>query len=203
MTDQTGVYEPIEQEQWLSDSQELPARPRRRLPGPVPLALLGVLLIACGFIGGVLVEKGRSSEGSGSTGGSLSSRLAGLRSAALTGGGDSGGGFAARFGSGGGATVGQVAYVHGDTLYVTDAQGNTVKVRTSEASTVTKTVKADVKQIHPGETVTVTGMRSSSGALLARSISVGSGAAGLGALLGGAPAGSSRAGGAGQSLFGG
>ncbi|HVR09750.1 MAG TPA: hypothetical protein VMW75_17035 [Thermoanaerobaculia bacterium] len=202
MTDQTNVYEPIEPEQWLPDSQELPARPRRRPLGPVPLALLGVLLIACGFIGGVLVEKEQSSAGSDPTASGLSSRLAGLRST-LAGGGASGGGFAARFGSGGGATIGQVAYVHGDILYVTDAQGNTVQVRASEASTVTKTVKADIKQIHPGETVTVAGMRSSSGAILARSISVGSGAAGLGALLGGAPAGSSRTGSAGPSLFGG
>ncbi len=44
--------------------EELARRPRRRLLGtggnPIPLALLGVLLIACGFIGGVLVEKGQS-----------------------------------------------------------------------------------------------------------------------------------------------
>ena len=49
----------------------------------VPLALLGVLLIACGFIGGVLVEKGQSttssSAGSGATG--LASRFAALRGA--------------------------------------------------------------------------------------------------------------------------
>jgi hypothetical protein len=185
MTEQTDMYEPIEQEQWLADAQELPARPRRRLLSPVPLALLGVLLIACGFIAGVLVEKAQTSEGPTSTGSGLSSRIAGLRSA-LTGGGSTGGGFAARLGAGGGATVGQVAYVQKGILYVTDAQGNTVKVRASEASTITKTVKADLEQIHPGETVTVTGERGSGGAILARSISVGSSAAGLGAFLGGA-----------------
>jgi hypothetical protein len=201
MTEQTDTYEPIEQEQWLSDARELAARPRRRLLSPAPLALLGVLLVACGFIAGVLVEKGQTSEGPSSAASGLSSRITGVRSA-FSGGGSTGGGFAARLGSGGGATIGQVAYVHGGLLYVTNAQGNTVKVRTSEASSITKTVKADLKQIHPGETVTVTGETSSGGAILARSISVGSSAAGLGAFLGGGAAGSTRAGG-GQSLFGG
>ena len=51
----------------------------------------------------------------------------------------------------------QVAYISGNTLYVTTAEGNTVKVTTSPATTVTKTVKATVAGIHPGETVTVTG----------------------------------------------
>lgn len=49
------------------DFQALPPRPRRRLLGaggsPIPLALLGVLLIACGFIAGVLVEKGQTASG--------------------------------------------------------------------------------------------------------------------------------------------
>jgi hypothetical protein len=180
MPQQTDLYEPIEQERSQQDTQELPRRPRRRLLTPLPLALAGVLLIACGFIAGVLVEKGQSSAspGTGASSG-LASRFAGLRSA-LSGsaGASSGaaGGFASRFG--GGATVGQVAYVHGSTLYVTDAEGNTVRVETSEASAVTKTVKAGVKQIHPGETVTVTGEKGAGGAILARSISVGSSAGG-------------------------
>lgn len=216
MPEQTEAFEPIEQEQWPADPQELPPRPRRRLLTPLPLALAGVLLIACGFVAGVLVEKGQTSSSGGSgTPAALSSRLAGLRSASTSGssargsGGGAAGGFASRFGAGGGATVGEVAYVHGSTLYVTNAEGNTVKVSTSEASAVSRTVKSSVKQVHPGETVTVIGEATSGGAILARSISVGSGS-GLGALLGAGASGGSRAGGsgtsssgAGQSLFGG
>lgn len=214
---QTEIDEPIEQDQWLPDSPELPRRPRRRLLTPAPLSLLGVLLIACGFIAGVLVEKGQtSSSGNGSGASSaFASRLSGLRSAlGGSGKGTSGtsgtsGGFLGRLG-GGGVTVGEVAYVKGGTLYVTNAEGNTVKVSTTEASTVSKTVKAGVKQIHPGETVTVSGEKSASGAIVARSIAVGSGG-GLGALLGGATGGSRTGGagtgggasGGGQSLFGG
>ena len=40
--------------------EELPRGRAGGCSAPVPLALLGVLLIACGFIGGVLVEKGET-----------------------------------------------------------------------------------------------------------------------------------------------
>jgi hypothetical protein len=176
--------------------EELPPRPRRRFLAPLPIALLGVLLIACGFIGGVLVEKSQSSSsisGSGASG--VAARFAALRSAgggATTGGSPSGGagsggggfagGFAGRFGgAGGGAVIGEVAYIQGHNLYVTNAEGNTVKVTTSAASAITKTVSTDVHGIHPGDTVIVRGPKGSSGALSAESITVSTGAtAGLG-----------------------
>ena len=158
------------------------------------LSLLGVLLLACGFIGGVLVEKGQSSSSSSAAGGAsgLASRFAALRGAARTGagastGGASTGGAAAgggAFGSSAGAgagftrpTAGTVAYLAGSTLYVTNSEGNTVKVKTSAGTTVNKTVKSTVKDIHPGETVTVTGATGSNGAVTAESISAGRAAA--------------------------
>lgn len=191
--------------------EELPRRPRRQLLGagadPKRLALLAVLLTACGFVAGVLVEKGQSSSSSTTSAG-LASRLAGLRSTAASGGRGgsffSGSGGAGLFsgsggrGGGAGATAGQVAYVSGGTLYVTTAEGATVKVTTSAASTVTKTVKGSVKGIRPGETVIVTGSTGANGAVQAESIRVseagGLGAGGLGALFGGA-----RGGGGGAS----
>ena len=95
------VYEPIAQDdEWLDEDEELPRRPRRRLLSPVPLALLGVLIVACGFIGGVLVEKGQtSSTGSSSAASSLAARFAALR------GSGTGGGFSSG-GCGGGRRVG-------------------------------------------------------------------------------------------------
>ncbi len=220
--------------------EELPPRPRRRLLGtggnPIFLALLSVLLIACGFIGGVLVEKGETSSSSGSGAAGLASRFAALRGAAgvgstspgngagsagaggtggaagsgAVGGGASGaGGFAGRFGGAGGATIGEVAYISGRTLYVTNAEGNTIKVTASPAATITKTVKTDAHGIHPGETVVVRGTKDSSGAVSAESISVSTagvglgGGGGLGALFGGAGAGRGGAGAAGGGLFGG
>jgi hypothetical protein len=155
----------------------------------VPLALLGVLLIACGFIGGVLVEKGQNGSASSASGGAsgFAARLRGLtgsRSAAGAGAG------ASRFGGapgGAGATVGTVAFLSGSTLYVTNAEGNTVKVKTSAATSVTKTVKTAIRKIHPGESVTITGTAASDGTVTAGAIRVGTSAVGgLGALLGGA-----------------
>ncbi|MGH2879479.1 MAG: hypothetical protein ACRDK4_07745 [Solirubrobacteraceae bacterium] len=178
--------------------QELPPRPRRRLLNPLPIALLCVLLTACGFIGGVLVEKGQSSPASSNPAGGRSSLIA-ARLSSLGG--------SANRPSGTGATVGQVAYTSGHALYVTDAEGNTVKVTTSAASTVTKTVKSDLKAIHPGEMVIVTGGANSEGTVKADSVRVSETGAGgtLSALIGGGGlAGRARAGGGGEGpvLFG-
>jgi hypothetical protein len=200
---------PAREPEW-EEPLELAPRPRRRLLAPLPLALLGVLLIACGFIGGVLVEKGQTSSSPAAAGASsgLAARLAGLRGGGAGAGARSGEGSSAAgssaaassgLGGGGGArpTAGQVAYLSGSTLYVTDAEGNTVKVTTSPATSVSKTVEATVKGIHPGETVTVVGAASASGAVAAETIRVG--AAGLAGLFGGGGAGAGSAGAGGGS----
>jgi len=192
-------------DEWLEDPVELPPRPRRRLLGtggnPVALALLGVLLIACGFIGGVLVEKGEtSSSSSAGAASSLASRFAALRGGSSTGAARSGasagaGGFFGGAAAGAGRpTAGTVAYLSGHTLYVTNSEGDTIKVKTSAATSVHKTVSSSVNAIHPGETVTITGSTGPNGAVSAESISVGSSGGGLAALFGAAGA---RAGGAG------
>ena len=201
------AYDPVEEDRWMDDEEELPRRPRRRLLAPVPLALATVLLIACGFIGGVLVEKGQTSSSSSSTAG-LASRFAALRSGA-SGTGSSGasgaGAFAAGgFGGAGAATTGTVAYIAGSTLYVTTSEGNTVKVATSAGSSVTKTSKSSVGDIRPGETVVVTGSTGSDGAVTAESIRVGSAGGSARSLFGGGAGSSTSGAGTGpeQSLFG-
>jgi hypothetical protein len=195
-------HEPTDENDWLEEPEELPPRPRTRLLGtggnPMFLALLSVLLIACGFIGGVLVEKGETASSSaGGAASSLASRFAALRGGSASAGaraaGAAAGGFGAFAGAGAGATrptAGTVAYLAGSTLYVTNSEGNTLKVTTSPGTSVTKTVKASVAGIHPGETVTVTGTSGSNGALSAESISVGASGGGLAALFGGFRSGS-------------
>jgi hypothetical protein len=198
--DQHAVREPRcsgfeENEEWLEDPAELPPRPRRRLLGtggnPIALALLGVLLIACGFIGGVLVEKGETSPSSsaGSAAGGLASRFAALRGDSSAGATRSSStrGAAGFFGVGGGGrpTTGTVAYLAGSTLYVSNSEGNTIKVKTSPATSVNETVTSSVRAIRPGETVTITGSTGSNGAVSAESISVGSSGGALSALFGG------------------
>jgi hypothetical protein len=186
-----------DRDQWFEETEELPRRPRRRPLGgvagnPIALALLGVLAIACGFIGGVLVEKGESSSSASpaSVGaGGLAARFRALRGAttgagATSGGSGSAGGSASPGGGFTRPTAGTVAYLDGSTLYVANAEGNTIKVTTSTATSVTKTVKANIGAIHPGETVTVTGASAANGAVSAEAISVGSSGGGLAALFG-------------------
>ena len=116
-----------EQDDWPQDSQELPRRARRRLLAPVPLALLAVLLLVCGFIAGVEVQKGQTSSASGA--GAVSRGFPG--GSAFRG----AGAFAGASRSGNTAiTTGEVSYVRGNTLYVIDSQGNTVKVSTAAGS---------------------------------------------------------------------
>ena len=71
--------------------------------------------------------------------------------------------------------TGEVAFIKGSTLYVTDQSGSTVKVTTKPATSVSKTSTVKLKAIHPGDTVTVIGTKAKSGAVAATSVSVGSG----------------------------
>jgi hypothetical protein len=160
---------------------------------PVPVALLVVLMTACGFLVGARVQKGQASSSSG-TGGGQAAALAALRGAGQAGGANPGSraapsGGSAGFPLGGRAgaaagttvTVGEVSYVRGSTLYVTDSQGTTKKVSTSAASRLTRSVSTNVGGIHPGETVVVQGSAGSGGSIAASSVAIGAVGSGSGA----------------------
>ncbi len=215
MSEQASTHE---EDEWLEQPPELPARPRRRLLGAganrTAVCLLAVLLLVCGFIGGVLIEKRETtgSSSAGATTGSLASRFAALRAGTSGTGSRSAGAAGGRGGivglGGSRPTTGTVAYLAGSTLYVTSPEGNTVKVKTSAATSVTKTAATSVDAIHPGETVTITGASGAGGAIAAESISVGSPTGALASLFSGSPSssgsgsgGSSSSSGA-PSLFG-
>jgi hypothetical protein len=210
-------HEPAEeQDEWLDESEELPRRPRRRILAPIPLALLAALLIACGFIAGVEVQKGQTSSGSGTAAGAgagVASRLAALgvrpSGAGATGSASSAGGSKGAAGAvpgsagAGGVTTGEVAYVRGNTLYVTNSQGNTVKVSAAAGSKVTKTVGTTAGSIHPGQTVVVLGSAGKNGSISATSISVNPAVSGRAAGGGASSSGMSATGGSGApALFG-
>lgn len=211
-TSQREPAEPVgDEDRWLDDEpdEELPPRPRRRLLAPVPLALSAILIAAAGFIGGVVVQKGQSSSGTGSPGGFP----AALGAAA----GREGQSGAAPDGTGAGAAAsGEVSSVKGNVLYVTDDDGTTVKVTVPSGASVTRSAQADARDVHPGDTVVVQGATRANGSVKASSVSATAPGVDLGSLLGGfgAPGGSSGGGGgngsAGQpagddvgSLFGG
>ena len=186
----------------------LAPRPRHRFWGPGTAALLALLVGAIGFYAGVRVEKGQISNSSSTTGGAALARAlssggaAGSGTAARSGGG--GGGFralAAAGGLGGGNTsLGTVSTVHGQTLYVTNTSGNTVKVTLSSATKISKSVGVGKAALRPGDTVVVQGLKSSDGTIQATSLNdTGAGAlggfgGGSGLAGGGSGAGGGRAG---------
>jgi hypothetical protein len=230
----------LDEEQW--EPELLPRRPRRRLLTPATALLFALLVGAGGFIVGVQVEKSEVPASSGRAGGGRLAALlaggtagaggaagaggtagasgAGVGGATGAGGATGGGGRtgAGSFGGLGRATIGQVANVSGSDLFVTNAEGNTIKV-SGAAAQITKQVSTSAKGVHPGDTVIVQGATRSDGSIQATTIrdsgsaSAGGGLSGLiGAVAGGssggrgasaASGGSSGAGGSGNGGSGG
>jgi hypothetical protein len=155
-------------------ADELAPRPRRRLATRWTVASSVVILLALGFIGGVLVQRGRQ-PAAGAGGGPQAAAGAGPGAGFGAGrAGPGAGGPAAGAGTGdGGGTApvaGKVSSVDGNTLYVTTSEGTTVKVRTSSSAKVTRTAKSRVGAVHPGDTVVITGTTAASGTVTAAQI---------------------------------
>jgi Domain of unknown function (DUF5666) len=114
---------------------------------------------------------GGSAAGGSAAGGSAAGGSA-AGGASSTGGASAAGasGFAARFGGGGNATFGTVASVDGKTLTLTEASGDTVKVKLTSATKISKTESAKRSQIHPGDTITVSGVTSKQGTVSAATV---------------------------------
>jgi hypothetical protein len=150
--------------------EELPPRPRRRLATRWTVVTSVVILLALGFIGGVLVQRGRQPAAGA---GPQAAAGAGTGPGQGFGAGRPGQGAAgAGTGDGGGTApvAGKVSSVDGSTLYVTTNQGTTVKVRTSSSAKVTRTAKSSVGAVHPGDTVVITGSTAASGTITAAQI---------------------------------
>lgn len=92
-----------------------------------------------------------------------------------SGGGDAAGGSTSQGGGGtaaasGGMTVGEVANVKGSTIYVTTSDGTTVRVVAADGSTVQRTSKTSMSNVHPGDSVVVSGTTKSDGTVSATSV---------------------------------
>ena len=193
------------------EEQPLTRRPRRRLLTPLTALLFAILVGAGGFIAGVQVEKGEvpSSSSSGVDAwrrclepprrrrwplrhGRCEWSAVAPRAAAFGGTGTATGG------TGTGTTVGQVANISGSDLYVTELQGNTIKVATS-AAPITKQVSTSVKGVHPGDTVMVAGDPLPSGTIQAATVRDSGSTGGGGLALFGGSGGASTSGGGGSS----
>jgi hypothetical protein len=195
---------------------ELPSRPRTRLLTPLTVALMLVLFAACGFVGGVLVQKGQTSSSATVLGAGAGGRFGGAAAATGSSGaaGAGGGGFASRlgalFGGGSGAlgTAGTVTNINGNKLFVTTTAGTMVEVITTPESKVTKSESVGRKAIHPGDAVVVSGITASNGSVTASSVTdsgssgSGSAASGFASLFGGGSASTGATSSSGTSLFG-
>jgi hypothetical protein len=149
----------------------IPGRPRRRFFNRKSAALAAAITCAAGFYGGVRVEKSQLS-GAATTAAPTSAAPSGASSQ-----GSAGAGAGARAGflgagrGGGNATIGAVSSVNGNTIYLTDTSGNTVKVTLSSATKVTKSVGVSKASVRPGDTVVIQGLKSSNGTVTATSVS--------------------------------
>jgi hypothetical protein len=152
-----------------SPEDQLPPRPRRRLVTRWSAATGVVILLALGFIGGVLVQRGKQPAAAAAA--TATATGAGAGAGAGPGPGRASPGAAGTADGGGPAPVaGKVASVDGGTLYVTTNQGTTVKVRTNDAAKVTRTAKSRVGAVHPGDSVVITGSTGANGAVTAGQI---------------------------------
>jgi hypothetical protein len=172
-------YEPREEE-WDHEEQDtrpLPRRPRRQLFNRRSATLIALIVGVIGFYAGVRVEKGQLSSSS-STGLSLPSSLSSLARGGTTTRGATGTGSASRGGfpglgafGGGGTTIGTVSNINGKTIYISDSSGNTVKVKLSSATKITKSLAVRKKAVRPGDSVVIQGAKNSNGTLSATSVS--------------------------------
>jgi hypothetical protein len=157
--------------------EDVPVTPRGRMPRLTKLLLL-CAVAALAFAGGVFANREWGDSGSGSSGRNGNGTSASSFFSRLRGNGSSSSNATGAF-AGAGATTGQIAYIKGSTLFVTDSSGNIVKVTIPKGLPVTKSVTTTAKALRPGDTVVVRGEQAADGSVKASSVSIG-GATGLG-----------------------
>jgi hypothetical protein len=152
------------------DALVSPGGRRRRFFNRKTAALGAVVACAAGFLAGIEIEKSQVSRAAsaatvpaGNAGSAATS--AGTRAGfGLSGGGAGGGG-------GGAASFGTVSSVNGNTIYVLQASGNTVKVTLSSATKLTKSQSTSKSSLHPGDALVIQGATGKNGTLAATSVS--------------------------------
>lgn len=157
--------------------ETLPVRPKRPFLTKWSALLMALVLGAVGFFVGVRVEKGKIPSTTGASS-AFASALSGAGKSATSRTGAAGS-FAGRFGGGAGGfaggaggndTIGSVASVNGKTIYVTETSGDTVKVKLSGQTTITKSESVSSSKVFPGDEVVIAGTKGSGGTVTATSL---------------------------------
>ncbi|WP_052708866.1 hypothetical protein [Streptomyces sp. NRRL S-495] len=163
----------------------------------MPLVLSAAVIATAAFAGGVQYQRDQAPERTsgasgrtaaaggaqqprpGATGAGQGNRRNGQGAQGGQGGGQGAGG------GQGGFTRGTVKAVDGTTVYLTDANGNTVKVTTGDSTKVQLNKEGKVGDLQPGQSVTVVGTPSDGG-YAATQLVEGAAAGGFGGFGGGA-----------------
>ncbi|MQS13112.1 hypothetical protein F7Q99_12665 [Streptomyces kaniharaensis] len=190
MTDQNST--PAEQVALLATppdardiAAELAAPPRRPLPW-LSLALAAGVIGTSAFAGGVWYQQNHGPSGSPRAAASGGQQRPGAAGGGYGQGAGGAGGYGqngSRRGQGGGQgqggqgqggqpgfTRGTVKAVDGTTVYLTDANGNTVKVTTGDATKVQLNKEGKVTDLQPGQSVTVVGTPDANGGYTANQL---------------------------------
>jgi hypothetical protein len=186
------TMEQLEVDPGETDMEWVYASARRKKLSWITAVLALGLAGAMGFVGGVRVQKSQTKTTTTATSGRR-----GAGAAAATAGTGAAAGAA-----GAGRTIGTVKLIDGTNLYVTDSSGNVVKVATTGAS-FTKTDSGSVTDVHPGDTVVVTGATGSDGTVNARSVVLGGAGGGFAGFGGRGGGGAAAAGGGAAATTGG
>jgi hypothetical protein len=150
----------------LSPDEELLADiQRHRGLGTTTKVLLGVLVVALAFLAGVVVQK---HEGGTSSANGLPAGLPSNLGALFGRNGTTGNRSTSTGGTG--TTIGTVKLVDGKNVYVSDAQGNVIKVTTGTNTTVKVSKTGAITDLQPGTSVVVQGKTGSGDQVAATSI---------------------------------
>lgn len=155
-----------------SEPPMTPSRPRRRFLNRRSAVLAAVATCAAGFYTGVRVEKSQLTSSTSS----VTAAATGRTGAAATGRTGAGGfpgaaGFGAGGGTGGDASAGTIASVDGNTIYLMESSGNTIKVKLASGTKLTKSLSVAKSSLSPGDTVVIQGVKGANGTVTATSIS--------------------------------
>ena len=153
---------------------------RRRAITPLTRALLVLVIAGGAFLGGVLVERSQAKTTSSSalpTGvpANIAALFGGARTSTTVAGASGATGATAAS-----TTFGTVKLVDGNNVYVSDAQGNVVKVATNATTKITVSQPAAIAKLKPSTTVIVQGTTAADGTVTATSISQSTAGGGLG-----------------------
>ncbi len=160
------------------------ARREHARPNRATWALLTLVVLAVGFVGGAFAQS-RWGSSSSTIGGvpdfaAMSGTLPGTQDASSPTGSSGPGGLPGRDG----ATFGTISSIDGNTLTITDASGKTVTVAVPSSAMVTANHEVSLAELAAGDTVIVRGETGDDGTVTATSVTEGTGG-----FPGGGPAG--------------